>query len=138
MILPAQLNCRSQRWGMHPLGERGGLISLLPRPAAIYIRSGAANAVLTLHAGTVYSVSIVCISMIRTHVVLSPWQTVQDYCTVGWVDIGTRARVPFRFVVYLKKVGKKTKNCFFQVTTRTSELAQFILYSTLHKAGIFL
>jgi hypothetical protein len=25
------------------------------------------------------------------------------YCTVGWVDIGTVARVPLRFVVYLKK-----------------------------------
>jgi hypothetical protein len=25
------------------------------------------------------------------------------YCTVGWVDIGTRARVPLRFVVNFKK-----------------------------------
>jgi hypothetical protein len=28
------------------------------------------------------------------------------YCTVGWVDIGTAARVPLNVIVYLKKVGK--------------------------------
>jgi hypothetical protein len=33
-------------------GEVGGLIILIPRLAAIYIRSGAANWVLTAHAGT--------------------------------------------------------------------------------------
>jgi hypothetical protein len=27
-------------------------------------------------------------------------------CTVGWVDIGTEAKVPLNVVVYLKKVGK--------------------------------
>jgi hypothetical protein len=37
-------------------------------------------------------------------------QYVKLDCTVGWVDIGTRARVPLRLVVYLKKVGKMTKN----------------------------
>jgi hypothetical protein len=30
----------------------GGLIFLMPRPAAIYIGSGALNSVLTVHAGT--------------------------------------------------------------------------------------
>jgi hypothetical protein len=29
---------------------------------------------------------------------------------IGWVDIGTRARVPLRIVVYLKKIGKMRKN----------------------------
>jgi hypothetical protein len=33
------------------------------------------------------------------------------YCTVGWVDIGTGARVPLKFVVCLKKVGKITQKC---------------------------
>jgi hypothetical protein len=28
------------------------------------------------------------------------------YCTVGWVDIGTRTKVPLRFVTYLSKVTK--------------------------------
>jgi hypothetical protein len=32
-------------------------------------------------------------------------------CTVGWVDIGTRTKVPLRFVTYLSKV-KKTKKVF--------------------------
>jgi hypothetical protein len=27
-------------------------------------------------------------------------------CIVGWVDIGTVAKVPLNVVVYLKKVGK--------------------------------
>jgi hypothetical protein len=30
------------------------------------------------------------------------------HCTVGWVDIGTLARVPLDVVAYLKKVGKMT------------------------------
>jgi hypothetical protein len=47
--------------------------------------------------------------------------------TVGWVDIGTRARVPLRFVVYLKKSMGNEKNWFFQVTT--SALVRVILYS---------
>jgi hypothetical protein len=28
------------------------------------------------------------------------------YCTVGWADIGTRTKVPLRFVTYLSKVLK--------------------------------
>jgi hypothetical protein len=33
--------------------------------------------------------------------------------TVGWVDIGTRARVPLRFVVYLKKSRENDKQLVF-------------------------
>jgi hypothetical protein len=36
----------------------------------------------------------------------------QNYCTVGWVDIGTVARVPLKFVVDLKKVGKINQKKF--------------------------
>jgi hypothetical protein len=32
----------------------------------------------------------------------------ENNCPVGWVDIGTVARVPLNVVVYLKKVGKMT------------------------------
>jgi hypothetical protein len=28
------------------------------------------------------------------------------YCTVGWVDIGTRTKVPLKFVTYLSKITK--------------------------------
>jgi hypothetical protein len=28
------------------------------------------------------------------------------HCALGWVDIGTVAKVPLNVVVYLKKVGK--------------------------------
>jgi hypothetical protein len=39
------------------------------------------------------------------------------YCTVGWVDIGTRRKVPLRFVTYLSKVMKiDEKKCFDPVT----------------------
>jgi hypothetical protein len=34
-------------------------------------------------------------------------------CIVGWVDIGTRARVPLRFVVYLKKSRENYKKLVF-------------------------
>jgi hypothetical protein len=37
----------------------------------------------------------------------TPDHTVQD-CTLGWVDIGTVAKVPLNVVVYIKKVGKIT------------------------------
>jgi hypothetical protein len=37
-------------------------------------------------------------------------------CTVGWVDIGTRTKVPLGFVTYLSKVTKLTKKCFDPVT----------------------
>jgi hypothetical protein len=33
--------------------------------------------------------------------------------TIGWVDIGTRARVPLRFVVYLKKRWENYKKLVF-------------------------
>jgi hypothetical protein len=39
------------------------------------------------------------------------------YCTVGWVDIGTRTKVPLKFVTYLSKVMKiNEKKCFDTVT----------------------
>jgi hypothetical protein len=28
------------------------------------------------------------------------------YCTLGWVDIGTRTKVPLKFVTYLSKETK--------------------------------
>jgi hypothetical protein len=28
------------------------------------------------------------------------------HCTVGWVDIGTRTKVPLRFVTFISKVMK--------------------------------
>jgi hypothetical protein len=34
------------------MSNEGGLIFLMPRPAAIYMKIGAANSVLTAHAGT--------------------------------------------------------------------------------------
>jgi hypothetical protein len=34
---------------------------------------------------------------------------------LGWVDIGTRTKVPKRFVTYLSKVVKINKKCFDQV-----------------------
>jgi hypothetical protein len=43
------------------------------------------------------------------------------YCAVGWVDIGTVANLPLKFVVYLRKVEKMTKNLF-----------DHTVYSTLH------
>jgi hypothetical protein len=33
-------------------------------------------------------------------------------CIIGWVDIGTGARVPSKFVVYLEKVGENYKKFF--------------------------
>jgi hypothetical protein len=32
------------------------------------------------------------------------------HCIIGWVDIGTRTKVPLRFVTYLSKVTKINKN----------------------------
>jgi hypothetical protein len=55
---------------------------------------------------------------------------------VEWVDIGTEARVPLKFFVYLKKRrGKWLKNLFDQVTP--SLLVCVILYSTPYKGGNF-
>jgi hypothetical protein len=34
------------------------------------------------------------------------------YCTVGWVDIGTRTKVPLRLVTYLSKVTKINEKVF--------------------------
>jgi hypothetical protein len=34
------------------------------------------------------------------------------YCTVGWVDIGIKTKVPLRFVTYLSKVGLGRKHFF--------------------------
>jgi hypothetical protein len=31
-------------------------------------------------------------------------------CAVGWVDIGTRAKVPLKFVTYLSKIIKNNEN----------------------------
>jgi hypothetical protein len=31
-------------------------------------------------------------------------------CTIGWVDIGTRIKVPLRFVTYLSKIMKIIEN----------------------------
>jgi hypothetical protein len=28
------------------------------------------------------------------------------HCTVGWVDIGTRTKLPLKFVTYLSKITK--------------------------------
>jgi hypothetical protein len=28
------------------------------------------------------------------------------YCALGWVDIGTRTKVPLKFVTYLSKITK--------------------------------
>jgi hypothetical protein len=33
----------------------------------------------------------------------------KQYCTIGWVDIGTRTKVPLRFVTFLSKVMKINK-----------------------------
>jgi hypothetical protein len=37
---------------------------------------------------------------------LNATDVLKEYCIVGWVDIGTAARVPLRFSVYLSKTGK--------------------------------
>jgi hypothetical protein len=34
------------------------------------------------------------------------------YCTIGWVDIGTRTKVLLRFVTYLTKATKINKKVF--------------------------
>jgi hypothetical protein len=48
---------------------------------------------------------VTCLSLAR-HKGLTDW-------TLGWVDIGTRARVPLRFVVYLKKSRGNDKKLVF-------------------------
>jgi hypothetical protein len=55
MFFTAEVNRSSQGWRKHPsyyMPREGGLTFLMSRPAAIYIKIGAANAVLTAHAGT--------------------------------------------------------------------------------------
>jgi hypothetical protein len=43
--------------------------------------------------------------------------TLRTKCTVGWVGIRTRTKVPLRFVTYLSKVTKiNAKKCFDPVT----------------------
>jgi hypothetical protein len=37
----------------------------------------------------------------RELVLFFTWQ-----CTIGWVDIGTRTKVPLKFVTYLSKITK--------------------------------
>jgi hypothetical protein len=38
-------------------------------------------------------------------------------CAIGWVDIGTRTKVPLKFVTYLSKITKiNEKKCFDLVT----------------------
>jgi hypothetical protein len=36
----------------------------------------------------------------------STYLSLQAYCTLGWVDIGTRTKVPLKFVTYLSKITK--------------------------------
>jgi hypothetical protein len=50
--------------------------------------------------------------MLKTGVVFSS-EHGKIYCTVGWVDIGTRARVPLRIVVYLQKSRENDKKLVF-------------------------
>jgi hypothetical protein len=64
----------------------------------------------------------------------------QIYCTVGWVDIGTGAKVPLKFVVYLKKVGK-IKQKFIYLSNRIivglGHTVQYTLYTVVYKGENF-
>jgi hypothetical protein len=44
----------------------------------------------------------------------------QKYSTVEWVDVETVARVPLKFVIYLKKYGKphKMQTCYIMTLSR--------------------
>jgi hypothetical protein len=53
MFLPAELICCSKlgaKLSFYYIRREGGIIFIMPRPAVIYIKSGAANSVLTAHA----------------------------------------------------------------------------------------
>jgi hypothetical protein len=51
------------------------------------------------------TVCMTCVEKVKKSKINSP--TVQ--CTVGWVDIGTRTKVPLKFVTYLSKITKINK-----------------------------
>jgi hypothetical protein len=51
------------------------------------------------------------------------------YCIVGWVDIGTRARVPLRFVVYLKKSWENDKKFVFSSNHFSVGLGHAVQYT---------
>jgi hypothetical protein len=55
---------------------------------------------------------------------------------VGWVDIGTRARVPLRFVVYLKKSRENDKKLIFS-SKHFSVGPGHTVHRTPYKAGNF-
>jgi hypothetical protein len=40
------------------------------------------------------------------------WGIIDTACTVGWVDIGTRTKVPLKFVTYLSKITKINEESF--------------------------
>jgi hypothetical protein len=52
------------------------------------------------------------------------------WCTLGWVDIGTRARVLFRFVVYLKKSRGNDKKLVFSSNHFSVGTGHTVQYTT--------
>jgi hypothetical protein len=54
----------------------------------------------------------------NAHTKFKPWTepffyfTNTVYCIIGWVDIGTRTKVPLKFVTYLSKITKINKKVF--------------------------
>jgi hypothetical protein len=46
--------------------------------------------------------------------------SIKNTFTVGWVDIGTRTKVPLRYVTYLSKVTKINKKKWVDPVTASS------------------
>jgi hypothetical protein len=60
--------------------------------------------------------------------------SIWGHCRVGWVDIGTRTKVPMRFVTYLSKVMKWTKKVFWPSDHLI--IGQHILGHALYKKNL--
>jgi hypothetical protein len=57
-------------------------------------------------------------------------------CALGWVDIGTVARVPLNVLVYLSKIMENNREFFFKVIASALVTTYWVrLYSTLHQGG---
>jgi hypothetical protein len=52
------------------------------------------------------------IKISRNEISTKFWQKQHAPYTVGWVDIGTRTKVPLRFVPYLSKVSETDEKMF--------------------------
>jgi hypothetical protein len=59
------------------------------------------------------------------------------YCTAGWVDIGTVARVPLMFVVYLKESRDNYKKLVWPRNRFSVGLGHTVQYTTYIRVKLF-